>query len=880
VRALVITESHQHNQSNLLILCHYEVPGIVRITSLPTVIIFSALISLTTLTSAWCQENGSTSSPMQKANQIFLPNLTLNEQGKPAFWSWSGEQEWIVDTIGKDIAEMLVYAKFHNDSSVKVSASALKFQTTTVDQKANKYRFDLVLPSTQQPITHEFVLEHFAWSPADYKPFAQKLMGALNLQPDTVSKAPDDFYKILANAEMSDLFAQNERISEALSAKPLDAGLHEQAALEQAVFDMLELAGNFCDTRSPLNRICAHLSIAEALEGNDNLTLPGKIAEIALESMSCRDAVSVTKNDDLAKSQTDETLKSILRALKIRSTFDYRLFDEKNQTQLEASQFGMRYGNLQSANKTLSYIESHKCTPKVRWMRIACCGGSSVETGHIVDSQLLPAELQDFADDYKIFNKSPIEQGKLITELNKISTRCLRNDKGNTRLVVLSWDDVAACHARHVINAIYLAHDFYEHRYGVKEMADKVVESATKTLGDMTLFPLSLMDIDDTPEHQEIKQRFFAGIEKLALEHPEQIPAYPWIRSSAIATWSKPSVVLQLQPELWFEPPYPAGTAYYFIHRLALSTCKPDLNELTRLRALCPFDEGLCWQWITKKYGENPTGAQLREGYGKLIDYDIHVMHYCAEGDWNDPQKYEAVVEKIAEFSPAHYLVLGGYCAQHNEPEKAKKYYSLGLEKGEDAVGVANGSAWLTNYLYDNGEKSKALEIAKSAAEVYSHSGLTCLGDLYDRMGELTKAEETYKAINERYDSDGDLVGFYLRNASKSKHFSDEAARLVKVDFPNGLQRLDSSKLAGPPKHGVTINSAERYPESLGLKEKCVIVGLNGYKVDNKKQYFAVRCMTLDPNIKATFWNGKQYKDVVVQTLNNHLLQVSIEDLN
>ncbi len=242
-------------------------------------------------------------------------------------------------------------------------------------------------------------------------------------------------------------------------------------------------------------------------------------------------------------------------------------------------------------------------------------------------------------------------------------------------------------------------------------------------------------------------------------------------------------------------------------------------------------------------------------------------MRFCANGDTDDPVKYEEVMKKIAEFNPEDYLHLGYYFVQHKQPEKARKYYEEGRAKAQDAVHVSNESTWLVNYLYDQGEKDKALAIAKDCADVYSMAGLCCLADLYDRMGELAKAEQLYKDADERYQNNPPLVGFYLRHADKNKKYADEAARLLKKDFPAGLQRFTLASLTTPPKVGVNITESAKAAEKAGLKPNCVVVALNEYKTDNVKQYQIVRKTTLNPNIKVTYWDGKSYKQIVFPTV-------------
>jgi dihydroorotase-like cyclic amidohydrolase len=77
---------------------------------------------------------------------------------------------------------------------------------------------------------------------------------------------------------------------------------------------------------------------------------------------------------------------------------------------------------------------------------------------------------------------------------------------------------------------------------------------------------------------------------------------------------------------------------------------------------------------------------------------------------------------------------------------------------------------------------------------------------------------------------------------------------------------------------GVRIVDGEKNTDNLGLKKDCIVVGLNNYKTDNVKQYHVVRKMTLNPKIKASFWDGKTYKQAVVQTVSGNQLGITIAD--
>lgn len=130
------------------------------------------------------------------------------------------------------------------------------------------------------PSEYSFSLTDFAWSATNYKPLAKQIIEKLKLSPASASTIPDDFLPNIAKAEFSSLFAENTRISKALSENPLDPSLHEQAAMLQGAFSMLEICALFSDTRAPLNRMTAHQTLAKALNG-DKLGTTGQIANIA-----------------------------------------------------------------------------------------------------------------------------------------------------------------------------------------------------------------------------------------------------------------------------------------------------------------------------------------------------------------------------------------------------------------------------------------------------------------------------------------------------------------------------------------------------------------------------------------------------------------------
>lgn len=229
------------------------------ISALSLSIILAATLSLTSNVAANGQTDAKPSDSKAQASSIVAGQ-------RPAEWKLQNEQEWIVDGVGRDVAEMLLFAKCAKDGKAKLSSGDINFTTKTMNLGTNSYSYKLDCKSSDTSIDYAFTLQDYAWSPKNYEPFAMQIMSALKLKASAPSAIPEDFLKNVAQAEFPALFKENVRISQALSANPVDPSLHEQAAMLQGAFNMLETCGMYSDTRAPLNRMSAHLAMAKVLK--------------------------------------------------------------------------------------------------------------------------------------------------------------------------------------------------------------------------------------------------------------------------------------------------------------------------------------------------------------------------------------------------------------------------------------------------------------------------------------------------------------------------------------------------------------------------------------------------------------------------------------
>lgn len=800
-------------------------------------------------------------------------NVDMNIQAnvRPASWKFQNEQEWMVDGIGRDIAEILGYAKFGKDSKEKFISSTVDFKTKIDNQSTNSYSYSLSYPGASA-ISYKFSLQDYAWSPKNYEPFAQEILSSLKLTPSTPSTIPDDYLKNISKADFASLFLENKRISKALTENPLDASLHEQAAMLQGVFNMLEMCGLFSDTRAPLNRMAAHLSIAKALN-KDKLSNVGQIANIALESMSCRDGVAVSVVDEMSKQNLNPTEKSFLRALKIRGTANYRLFNEAEATPIEEFQYGLRLAQTRGIEEAMEVI-SKKHTPlSIQWKRILGSGPMSVQTGHVLQANQVSAEIADLMKSRNAFKGENNENvASYVDELNLPSSRCLSSTEANA-LTVLSWDDIAAFYSRHIAFAITQEYLFNQRMYGVEELAAKTRTNAQKLFSKLTIFPLVRSRFN--MEGQE-KDQFLTDYKKLLVYHPELMTAHNWKQISTVVEYVAPQFVLP-QAELWFDPPMPMGTVFYF--RDNLKNCKKNLAELTEWKNLNPYMPTIAMAWVKKKYGPNPTGEQYREAFGPMADFDVTAMRFVTFAEIDNPEKFLAAGEKLAKEDPEMYFDMGNYCVINNRPEDAAKYFQMGIEKHQDAISISNSSDWLVMYLLGKKENQKAEELAKSAAEVYSARGLLTLSRFYERTGKMVEAEAELKKLSARYRSNSELLSFYLRNSDKDKRYQQMAEELKKQVFPEGMKKVTLANFSGPPKSGLEITYENAVANKSPLKAKTVVVAVNGYAVNDKDQWDTVRGLGGKPTVWVIYWDGKEYKETTQPTIHHNALNIQFKKL-
>lgn len=776
-----------------------------------------------------------------------------DERGVPKSWKYLNEQEWIVDSVGRDIAEIICFARPKHSDALQ----SFQFYAKTKDLSLNKYGYSLAPDSKTNSIEREFALVKFVWSPENYAPFAQQLLKTFDLKPSDSEKYPDDFVKKLCSAKMHVLIDESQRISAKLTAHPLDAELHEQSALLQAVFGLIDFSGGFCDTRVPLNRISAHLSMAKALR-NGRLNKCGQLAEIALECLSSRDGIAVERCTELLKTENDTDVKSFLRAVKIRASGDYRFFDQTNHTDLEEFAFAMRSA-WGAPNANLEYVKrKYASAVPLPWMRLLNQGLVTKNIAKISVEDLVATEKKDYLSDYNHFRKSSFPDFGLVkNDLNMTQTRCLTTTDGKQKLSPISWADIACLHARYIMWALMNEQHFYEHLINDDVLAVRHIERGRKEFGFLTLFPFLLRKTELAPTAQT---SFFARAQNVFLLNPELVTCSNWRLSDqrAKAERIKPPLV---RPEKFFNPSLPFGTAYWYSDRKQLANCEPTLDELVVIWQLAPCDAGAARDYAIKKYGATPTTDQWLEVYGPLAKFNLRAMEDVAESSADNPERCIALLKKLAEFSPSAYFKLAEYCQVIGRTDDAVKYAEMGIAKCPEPNTISNNTTWLMKYYiaHDLREKMKELysENIKSSTESAWIQG-ALIGEHYKNWEIATKL---LTAAEMRYGSEAAACAFYCRNRSENRFFQSAAQKREANFYPDGMRMMKLSEFQGTPQRGVRVTRADWMEPNSPLKRDCIMVAVDGIPIEDKSQLALLTRLLDKDSAKITFWDGTKFAE-------------------
>ncbi|MEY2563991.1 MAG: hypothetical protein QOH88_2184 [Verrucomicrobiota bacterium] len=788
------------------------------------------------------------------------------------------EEEWMASDIVNAIAEMIAFA-----ATGKTPAEAGVAVRSSKGARAQEYIFEASVGEHSAPARTQLVLTNYFWAPENFVTLAKGL--ASKWSPNVVrprSPVDREIFLRLTTPSPDALVREDLRISEALTKSPLDAEMHEEAALLIGSFALRHAADTFYDVRRELSRMTAHLAIARA-SGEESGPC-ADLAEAILCSLAGRQTGALEIMQRLERHADASAGLPLVaqtiwnRAITLRNTGDYRKLDQpEHATLLERLEYvnALRY-RIDSAAAS-AFLVRHPAENLAEWSNVILAGNFSVSEGHLWAGRALRAELEEIAAAYRNYHGHTLAEGDWTRALNTPAEQILREENQPARMAVLGWGSWAALHQRQFCQTIQTTWTWLEEAYGVPEQAAEFKKKITAKFSGLQLFPLLNMEPDSATGS---KRAFELRAQTLIEAHPSWVPFHFWSdtprRSQMVQNRGAhaPPLFTRLN---WFSPVLPMGTTYDAPLRDSSTLCALSGTEIDQVKAIAPYSDAVLYQQLQKAKSSRPTPDEVASQFEVLRGYDTWAMLIVADAYKGDPERYEQAYTQLCYFKPDNFLNLGDYLLEHRRPDAAAKAYQKAVDHAPDRVAVSNNVRWLIDYYYERGRRKDAFAVAEMAAEAYSSRGLSTMAALLEKDGQLTQAETYLKKIEERYNQNDELITFYGRHR-ENKPFAEAFDQMTTKLFPRGQELADVATLSGIPRDGVVLTGMNERTQRAGLKNGDVIVTINGIRVRNQQQYRYLLQSAPSPTVQFGFWSPQNYRSVVINVPERRL-GVSISDL-
>jgi hypothetical protein len=153
-------------------------------------------------------------------------------------------------------------------------------------------------------------------------------------------------------------------------------------------------------------------------------------------------------------------------------------------------------------------------------------------------------------------------------------------------------------------------------------------------------------------------------------------------------------------------------------------------------------------------------------------------IHFATVGDLAAAERY---LKAAAELAPSveNYGRLADFYRAYSKTEQFLATLEKILQLPDYGLSHSHARQEIAAYFMARKEFTKALPYAEAAAESYSNSSLDTVALCYEGLGRWKEAEDTWKAIAERYPSEGMGWFFFCK---RTGHGDVEAARTVLLD--------------------------------------------------------------------------------------------------
>jgi len=256
------------------------------------------------------------------------------------------------------------------------------------------------------------------------------------------------------------------------------------------------------------------------------------------------------------------------------------------------------------------------------------------------------------------------------------------------------------------------------------------------------------------------------------------------------------------------------------------------------------------------------------------MDYDLRALRLARRYAKTDDERL-ALLRRSCDVSARDCIPLGDELARLDRAyEAAASYERAFADPSLDHIVLSNMSRWLVDYYYRHGRTAAALDLAERASSTGAQAGLNTQAHLYELMGKWREAEGMYTSASAGYENPAALLGFYYRavNVRKQALFEPEWKRMLARVFPSGLQAAPTG--AAHPAIGVVVTQDSELSRKAGLQTDDIITGLEGWRVENLHQYYAINAFFETNDMKLTVWRGRTF--TVEVTAPDRLMGISL----
>lgn len=712
------------------------------------------------------------------------------------------------------------------------------------------------------PAAGPIAIREHVWSPLTYAPIVERWRAGRTIErPD----AGDLGIRVaLTDLRIETLLEQNERVSSALQRNIWHAGWQESAALLVGGLALRESVGLFSDLRPALSRMAAHLAIALALRGSAEPSMDGRCALTILTALAGLERQAMQMVNELEARASSPADRAWVRALRVRITGDWRS-TQIGDTLLERLELARATRGRLGVDRFLDYLDTFAPEQIADWHRIAFQNDFTVEAGRRFTANNVELDLREASVAWtRLHGGQSIGGQDIVAALNErpLPSPLTRSTQG-AFVQVLDWGTWAAFEQRQLSMSLVSRST---HLWALAEYGAQRDWQATQDarFGRLTLYPFVLRWGAPTTD---IYSSAMSGARAVIEQSPEIVTAAEWNFMLSESSFKDVDERFPLE-QAWFTPAVPDGTAFDLGSRSLRAGCPrpPTRAQAATWAREQPYQHWTVWanEYLALDRGA-PSLAVIQRAFGSLVEYDagalLKIIDYVEMGGGARID----VAQRLCAISPTDCDRVAQLLLASGREQEAAVAYERWIERARDRVGVSRGVLWVVRYYHAQGRHDRAEAIARQAADVGSGSGLEVLGELLDRMGRHTEAEEIYRAMERRYGDRAVTLGqFLMRQALRTGDttLQAKAGELLRPVFPGGLEPVAMHALPVTPSDGIQVAPAGPRVMKTGLRPTDVIVGVDQWRVHDADQYQTVSRLAFDDTMTLTIWRNGHYEQL------------------